>query len=431
MLLSMIKPRDMFSAALVYTVTSVLAAGVPILMLPILTRVLTPADYGTMAMFSVLLAVLGAFTGLSVHGAVGIRFFQGDRYDFPRYVGTCLTILLASVSAVLVGVWLLLPWLEHLTKLPGAWLIAAVFVSGAQFVIQIRLVIWQSGNHPWRFGAFRIGQAMLDATASLIMVLVLGMAWEGRVAGITLAMALFALAALISLHRTGGFVFAFNRDYASNALKFGIPLIPHTIGGMLIAIADRFMISNVLDVASTGVYMVALQIGMVLALLAEAFNKACSPWLIQSLGQASASTDRLVVRFTYSYFGIIALAAIVLGILAPTILDVLVGEKYRTAAPIVLYITLGSAFGGMYLMVANHIFFAGRTGRLAVVTLVSGLFNLTASYSLLKHNGVVGAGQAYMLAQAILFLGAWWVAQKSHPMPWLRSLMPSPAVPHG
>jgi O-antigen/teichoic acid export membrane protein len=414
--------KALAGSALIYTFTNALSAGIPFLMLPILTRVLTPEEYGHVAMFSVVVAALGALTGLNVHGAIGIRFFEKDKFDFPRYVATCLLILAVSTLAVLGLVWLLLPWLESKTKLPGNWLLVAVLVSGAQFIIQTQLAIWQSGKQPWKFGVLRLAQSITDASLSLAFVLLIGMAWQGRIGGIALATGLISSVALLLMFREKWVRLPANKDYALNALRFGVPLIPHAVGGMLIAMIDRFMISNVLDVASTGIYMVALQIGMVLGLITDSFNRAYAPWLIESLKQRQPSRDAAIVRYTYVYFLAVSIIAILLGLFSPTILGILVGEKFRAAAPIVVYITLGFAFGGMYYMVTNFVFFAGRTASLAGVTLVCGIFNVLVSYWLLQRNGVVGAAQAFMLAQALLFLGTWWLANQSRPMPWCKAL---------
>lgn len=407
---------------MIYTLSNAISASIPFLMLPMLTRVLTPEEYGQVAMFSVVAAVLGAFTGLSVHGVVGIRFFEKEKFVFPQYVATCLAILLVSTIVVFVLVSLFLPWLVEFTKLPAKWLLVAVLVSGAQFLIMIQLSIWQSSNQPIKYGSMRIIQSSTDAVASLFLVIGLGLAWQGRVGGIAFATISVACAAFILMYRGGWVKGPPDNDYARDALRFCVPLIPHTIGGMLIAMIDRFMISNLLDIASTGIYLVALQIGLVLGLLTDSFNKAYAPWLFRSLQKLQPNDELRIVRFTYVYFVAIALIAALIGLFSPAILGVLVGEKFREAAPIVVYITTGYAFGGMYFMVANYIFFAGRTATLAFITLTTGLANIAMSYFLIKHNGIVGAAQAFMMAQALLFLGAWWLAHRSRPMPWGKAL---------
>jgi O-antigen/teichoic acid export membrane protein len=419
----MIGPRAVFRPAAVYTATSAVNAAIPLLLLPVMTRVLSPTEYGTVAMFSVVVAVLGAFTGLSVHGAIGVRYFERTRYDLPRYVTTCLLLLMGSTAVAALLMLAFAESIESLTDIPRHWLLVAVGVAGAQFIVQVRLAIWQSAGQPWRFGGLRLAQSMIDAISSLLMVLALGMAWQGRVAGIALAATVAAAVACISLARDRWLVAQWERQYALDALRFGIPLIPHAVGGMLVAMADRFMITNLLDLASTGIYMVALQVGMALGLLTDSFNKAFAPWLMSSLGEKNLARDRQVVRFTYGYFVAVTVIALLLGLVAPGLLGVLVGASFRDAAPIIIYIALGQAFGGMYYMVANYIFFAGRTATLAGITLSCGVLNVSASYLLILHNGVIGAAQAFMLSQIVLFLGTWWLAQRSRPMPWASTML--------
>lgn len=420
----MIDSRAIVGPALIYAVTSATSAAVPLLILPIMTRVLSPEEYGMVAMFAVVVSILAALTGLSIHGAVGVRYFERAQYDLPQYISTCMLILVGSAGATAVLVYAGSSWLETVTKIPKAWLMIGVLVASAQFVVQMRLVVWQCASQAWRYGALRIAQAVVDAAASLIMVLALGLAWEGRTGGYALAAAIAGAVALLSLRYGGWLPWRAKPGYALDALKFGVPLIPHVVGGLLLALVDRFVISNVLDVGSTGIYVVAVQVGMVLGLVVDSFNKAFAPWLTKNLSRADRTGDSAMVRFTYVCFAAVILIAIMFGLAAPWLLPALVGENFRAAGPIIIYIALGHAFTGMYYMVATYIFVAGRTSSLAGMTLTAGLFNVPASYLLVVHNGVIGAAQAFMLAQAFLFIGTWYLAQRAHPMPWRTALAP-------
>jgi O-antigen/teichoic acid export membrane protein len=413
----------LFGSTLIYATANALGAAIPFLMLPVLTRVMSPEEYGKVGMFSVTLTVLGAFTGLNVHGAVGIRFFDKDTIDYPRYVASCLLILAVSTAAVLGLVALFLQPLEAASKLPPRWLLVAVVASGAQTMIQTQLAIWQSSKRPLAYGGLRLSQSVMDGSVSLLLVLGLGLGWQGRLVGMSAAAIALAGVALLFLLRGGWVRFPAHPDYARAALRFGVPLVPHVIGGMLLAMVDRIMISNILDVSSTGIYMVALQIGMVLGLATDSFNKAYAPWLMETLGKESARRDFTIVRFTYAYFVLVMVVAVVLGLIAPAILGVLVGDQFRAAAPIVVYITVGFAFAGMYYMVTNYVFFAGRTASLAMITMTSGVSNALLTYWLLRRDGVIGAARAFMLAQALMFAGTWWLAQRSKPMPWRKALL--------
>lgn len=409
--------------SVLYLVGALANSAVPFFLLPILTRVLTPADYGTIAMFALVTSILGAFTGLSVHGAISVRYFQLEKNELADYVGTCVGILVVSTSVISLLVAAFGPGLARGTGVPQDWLLLAVVVSGFQFLINIRLSLWQVSGAAEKYGVFQISQSLLNAALSLTLVLVVGMAWEGRILGQASAFLLFGAIAAWWLFKDDWLQFPRNwRTHSRDALHFGLPLIPHVIGGLLIVAADRFVIVKLLDVAQAGIYMVALQVGQILGLITDSFNKAYAPWLMKELSKSTDTLRVSIVRGTYLYFAVVCLTALGFGMAAPMILDFLVGEAFRAAGELVIYIALGFAFGGGYYMVTNYVFFESKTAALALITLISGFINIALMFILVGCNGIAGAGQAFMLTQALSFLGTWWLAQKFHPMPWLKAL---------
>ena len=413
----------LFSGSGVYLGANIINAGIPFLLLPILTRVLTPADYAMVALFGLSLNVLAIFTGLSVHGAIGVRYFELEKKALAEYVAACVGILLFSTLIVFCTVLLAGELLEDFTGIPSGWILVAVVVSGLQFIGMIRLSLWQASGEVRKYGLFQIYQSLSNGAISLGLILLVGMAWEGRVLGQVLAIAIFGLVAFWWLMRDGCVHFYGQwRSYFSDALRFGIPLMPHVLGGLLIVTADRFIIVGVLDLDQAGLYTVALQIGQIIGLVASSFNSAYSPWLMKSLSGAGEVDKIKLVRGTYLYFVVIISVALVFGIASPSLINLFVGESYSAAGELVIYTALGFAFGGCYYMVAAYIFFKSKTVILALVTFISGALNIPLMYILLKNNGISGAGQAYVITQAFVFLAIWWVAQRIHPMPWLKAL---------
>lgn len=412
--------RAIVGSALVYAATNALVGLVPIGLLPLLTRELTPTEYGIVAMFTVFMQMMGLIAGLSVHGAVGMRYFDRDELDFPRFVGTCVIILVASVVAMFVLVGLLSPILERIIGIPRKWLLIAVIASAFAFMAQVRLAIWQSEKRPVPFAILRSTQAGMDIGLSLLFVLALGLAWQGRTGGIALALFISGTLALVSLRHGGWIRFSFDKEYARRALTFGVPLIPHALGGFLVTTVDRIMITNIFDIASTGVYMVAVQIGMLVLLVADAFARAASPWLIETLKENDPRKDLAIVRATYLYFVAILGFSLLVGLSVPPVLAFIAGPEYSQASTIVPYLAIGQAIGGLYLIMSNYVFYSGRTGRLAAISLLSGLINLGLSYTLLPTLGLRGAAVAFIAGQTAMFLGTWWLAARWRPMPWFR-----------
>jgi O-antigen/teichoic acid export membrane protein len=408
----------LIGSALAYTLSNSLGAALPFLMLPILTRVLSPEEYGRVAMFSVLVSVLGAFTGLNVHGAVSIRYFERAQLDFPRYVGTCLLILAVSTAFVAALAWLLHPVIASVTQLPRDWLLAAVLVSGGQFVIQTQLAIWQSAQQPWRYGALRVSQSLLDASLSLVLVLGVGLAWQGRVAGIAIAVAATAIVALFLLFRGGWVSFPPSGQYAANALRFGVPLIPNALGGLMIGAGDRMIVSTTLGIRDLGIYTIAWQVSMVIGLLADAFVKAYGPWLYANLHEGSADALHRIVGATYIAFVFFAVLALVTYLLIRMFGSLLLGAPFMQAIEVLPWFLAGNALLGMYYAVIGLIFFSSRTEIASLITLVSGGLGMLCVYVMSRSYGMQGAAAGFLVGNAIAFVFAWLCGARLFRLPW-------------
>lgn len=408
----------LFGNAGIYLGANIANAAIPFLLLPILTRVLTPAEYGTVAMFVVMVSIFNSFTGLSVHGAISIRYFQLSKEALAEYVTSCIGILIVSTCAVLAIVVLFERWLVPLSGLPLDWLIIAVLVSGLQFLVSIRLALWQVAGKAWHYGGFQISRSLLDALLSLLLILGFSWAWQGRVIGSSVATLLMGIVALIWLYKEQMLRRTVTwRIHSKDALHFGLPLIPTTIGRMLVVVADRIIISNVLDDDAVGLYMIALQLGVAISMLTEAFNTAYAPWLYKNL-----SNDKIhstIVKGTYIYFIVILLIAAGYGLVVPSILDIVLGEAFSSSGGLVIYIAIGYAFSGCYLMVVNYIFVANKTKYLIFVVFLAGILNIPITYYLTMKMQLEGAGIAFIITHMLIFFLGWFFSHRSYDMPWM------------
>ncbi len=412
--------RSIAVNAAIYTLANVASSAVPFLLLPILTRALSPEEYGIVSMYSILLVALGAIAGLSVHGAVSVRMFDRDA-NHSQYIGTVLQILALSLSLVLAVVLLFAPWLSGWLGLPTRWLILAVLAAGAQFLINIRLIIWQVEGRALQYGSLQLFQVILNVALSLLLVLHVKLGWEGRLAGITVALYLCAIWGWGTLFYAKRINWQFNHEYARDALRFGIPLMPHAVGSLFIAMGDRIIIADQLTLNEVGIYTAAMQLGLVISIIADAASKAFYPWIYRALADNDDAQKQRVISFTYLYWFLLLMLAFAIAWLSPLMLSVL-GDSFRTGREILAWVGLGSAFGGMYFSVVVYVFFSKRNELLSITSLTIGIANLSISYLLVGEYGAVGAAQAYAVSQFFMFLIVWLIASRCCPMPWRMAI---------
>lgn len=410
---------------LVYTLSSGINAAVPLLIIPVLTRYLTPADYGIVAMMGVLITTVTPFVGLSLHGAIAVKYYDKSTTDLAGYVGTCLLILAATSLLVLAAMMGFADAIAAATAFPSKWLPVIVVIALTQFVAQVLLTIWQMQERPLAFAAFQTAQTILNIGLTVWLVAGWQWSWQGRVYAHAATAVIAGGVALLLLWRGGWLRFRPEREAVVHAVNFGIPLIPHALGSAVTTQIGRVFITMMVGVAATGLYMVGFQVAMVVELLATSFNKAYAPWLYRHLRDGGEEMKIYIVKLTYAYFAAVVLSVAVLAVVLPRILSLLVGERFAGAAEFTTWIAIGFGFSAMYYMVANYLFYAGAPRLLAWVTAVSCLLSLGFNYGLVRVNGAVGAAQALALTLMVTFLLTWLASARVFPMPWRLRRSPS------
>ncbi|MGH8481717.1 MAG: lipopolysaccharide biosynthesis protein [Nevskiaceae bacterium] len=422
--------RNLLGAAATYSAANVLVAAFPLLLLPILTRLLSPHDYGVVALFMAAAASLGAVIGLGVQGLIPIEFYRLARAEVARLVTACLMV--AGVSLVAVDVLLVLawPWLADAVGVPLRWMLVASAFAALQFAVAVRLAVLQAQKRSGRYAALQLTQALLGAALSIALIALAGMAWEGRVAGLVAASALLAVTALVGLRHDGLLVAQAEARFLRMAARYGLTLLPHVFGGLALAISDQVVIAALLGTDAAGLFAVALSLAAAIKVVTIAINRALAPWIYEHLPM-DAAAQRRVVRLTWAYFGLVAAASVALGLIAPAVMAWLVGPAFATSGQYVLVLAIGFGLGGMYFTVANYVFHSGATARLAAVTATAGAVNVVLSVLLVGRYGMAGAGYGFACAQALLFLGTWRLAHHVCPMPWFAALRAPRAVAAG
>lgn len=409
--------ESLFGSMSTYLGANIINAAIPFLLLPVLTRVLSPADYGIVAMFNAVTAGLTSLTGLSVHGAVAVHYFNYDRKSFPQFVAVCLMILAMSATATALIVGAGSPWLEKFTGLHIKWLMLAVALSTAQFVINIRLIIWQNTIQAIRYGIFQFVQTTINVGISLYLVIVLSWGAAGRIWGSSFAVFIGGIIALWTLQNNGWLNWRWNQEYAREALNWGVPLIPHVIGGILISVADRFIINYQLGIEMTGIYFVAVQLAMPMVMVGESYNRAFRPWLYLKLSEKK-DIDAVVVSYISMIgFFLIGLLYIVFVLF---MLPFIVGEKYQGAKCLTQILILGNIFQISYYTVSNYIFFIGKTGYLSVVTITTQTLYVLVAWFAVGSFGTTGMAISLMSMNAIYFVFIWLLSARLNPKPWFE-----------
>lgn len=419
-MLKNLRNGSLISGSGVYLIATLINASIPFLLLPILTRHLTPEEYGVVAVFQVWCSLLAVICGLNSYGAATRKHYDYDEPDkhMGDYISACVAILVISSLIVAIFILLFLGPLSGVLGLSQGWILAGVLYAVGNFVVQLRLRQWQVRKKPIKYGQFQISQSALNAGFSLFLVVIIAIGVDGRLIGITSAMILFGGFGALLLWRDNLLRFSWQPTLMKDALSFSVPLLPHFIGGFLLLTVDRAVISSVLGLEAAGHYMVAMQLALALNLLLQSIHKAYVPWLFERIKRDSSEEKRQIIKGTYIYFLGLAVISLLAFLVGKPVLVFIAGESYEPAGDIIGWLVLAQAILGMYYMVSSYLIYAKKTQQMSKITIVSGSVNIALLLILLETYGLVGAAWAVCAGAIVQFLSTWYMASRAIAMPW-------------
>lgn len=411
----------LFKSVSIYTIANSLNMGIPFLMLPVLTRYLSPYEYGLIATFQAMRTIGMITVRMGTGDAISRAYYDRDDKDFDFHKYVFNTVIVISVIFLLFSIFLSFAsgFLEQKLIFPASWMFILPIVAIADAITNIPLKLWLFRKMPVHYSVFQTSKSFLDALLSLFLVIVIGLSWKGRVLAVGIVEVTAMIASLSLLIKEKMMVFAIDFLYVRKILHYGIPVFFHSLSFWTIGSVDRFFLNNMAGVATTGVYSVSYSIGGIIGLLAGSFGMAWTPVFYEKLKASTTEEKNRIVKFTYLYFIGMLLFALLLTTIGPWLLKIMAGKDFYGAEKYLVWIAFGNAFHAMYMIVCGYVFYSKRTHIMMNVTSFVAVVNLISTYSLIKMNGAIGAAQATFISYVVSFLLTWWFANRIYPMRWL------------
>lgn len=409
----------MIRNSIIFTLLELINKAVPFLLLPILTRYLSPDDYGVIASFTALVSFLGIFIGLSAHGAIDANYFKLKKEQVGIYIFNVLIVLLSITVIALVTIIIYNDLIMNKLNIPLEWQIVSIFVAVSQFITIINLSLWIIEQKPVPYGMYQLFQTIFITSVSIVLVVGFSFDWSGNLLAISIGSLLSAFISLFFLKQKGYLILKVNKEYLNDFLKFGIPMVPHQVSGWIRSQADKVIVVSILGTAMTGLFVVGQQVGMVMSIFMSSLNKALYPFLYKKLNQEMTETDkRNIVKTTYFIGFLIIIAALTLIMLIEIIYPYLFNATFQNSLFVTQLMIIGYLFEGLYYLIVNYFFYFKQTAKLAKITFSISMVHICFSIFLVNLYGIVGAAYALIISGVLQFVFVWYLSNKIYPMPW-------------
>lgn len=396
----MSRARDIkaLKAAAWYTVSSFISKAVLYLCTPIYTRLLTTLEYGQYSNFLSWQSILTAIITLDLSASINTAYLDYKKEKkFNEFVSTIsLFSLLIPLLICIIG----LPFIDYM----------AVLFDMNRFQILILMSFLCFAN---TIGIFQTEQnvrmkyklssalTLISTCGGVILTLIFVFAFDNKLNAILIGSVI--LNELISLVLLGRILLRskkINREYLKYALRIAVPLIPHVLASTILGSSDKIMITKICGSEKTAFYSLIYTISMLITMFASSANRAWVPWFFQRLQEKEYSSIKKATAFILP---VGSLGAVGLCLLAPEIVLIVGGMKYREAMFLMPPLVLHSVVNYYNTLYINIEFYTKKTFGISVATAFSSLLNVTLNYALITQFGFQAAAYTTLFS-AILSL---------------------------
>ncbi|MDA8692804.1 oligosaccharide flippase family protein [Saprospiraceae bacterium] len=388
----------------VYTTFSFIEKAIYFLLPMALTYYLSPDELGLLANFTVLTQIFTILITMGTQTAVAVEYYKKVFDNFSSYVYTGLVNIVVSFLIMSISILLLSTVIEKFLFLPFKFSILIPIISLSVAVFGVILAIFQTSKEVFLYGLSTLTKAILYLALTLSLLIIFNLGYSAVIFGLLISNALVVFFLLFYLFKRKTITLSFNRLFSRDLISFGLPLIPHTLGMMLIHSSDRIFISSMIDLDSLGIYHIGYTVTMIISLFILVFNKAWVPYLFEYLKKADNDSISKIRKVSFYYLVIVFVIAIIISIGSPYFMELLLDERYHGASTYVPWIAFSFFLTAATNFFSNFLTYDKFVKPFIYVTGFCTLLNLVLNYFFINIFGVIGAAYSTLITFLILFI---------------------------
>lgn len=410
--------KKVITNSAIYIGFDVLNKAIPFLLLPIMTKYLSPTEYGILAAYQALVAFFIIVISLDTHSGLGVNYYKLSQDELKKYISAIISISL--ISSILMFFIVII--LNLTNSLPGLFnfefYLLAVSISLLSVLGQIQLILYRFSENPIAFGSVNLMSVLVGTVVSLYLIILLGYGWEGRAYGILIGVAVIAFFLFKMIYKENIKLNVLHYKYIKDSLSIGMPLLPHALAGFAKSGGDRLILISLIGISSVGIYSVSFQIATVIMVLASGINMAWAPYLYKQLSLDICNKKQLV-KYSYFIIATFFIFTMMYLLLIEVIFNYFIDSSYLSGIFLAQLIAIAFSLEIIYYIFVNFLFYAKKTIYVSYSTFLSAGVYFLMLYLLTPIYGINGIGLALILSYLVSTISVMIFSVNVYKMPWI------------
>ncbi len=386
--------KDILRGSGLYSLTLIGQRIASIILIPVYTRYLTPADYGTLDLIDQAVAMTAVLFGSNFSAALFYFFFQRTERDWRNQVSSTniLGSALAGGLTMIVGLLLASQISAFVFQTAAmAYYFRVLFVTtGISFVAEALLCWLRAENLPHLYAGFSLARVALVLVCSTLFLTV----FHWTIAGVLYSnlIGTVMLTAILGLYTFRRIGLSFDVALVRDMIRYSFPLAFTGTALFVMHFADRFILQRNVSLGEVGIYSLAYKLGMMITFVHSSFHTYWSSQVYEVLRRDDG--EELFGRiFTYMTV-LLSFCALGIVVTIKPALALLTTAQFQGAGhvvPIIVFAYYIRALGDYFrLLFAVH----KRLSWDAVCNWIGASVCVGSYFLLIPRYGVTGAAVA-------------------------------------
>lgn len=407
----------------IYTATDAIGKAISFILLPFVSYFLPPNELGIATNFSVLTSIVILIAGLALVNSLPYFYYERTHEENKTLVSNLLILSFSICIILLISICIFNSFIYKCLKLNFQYQLLSVLYVFCSLVCNTDLLLFRLEEKPKSFALYQIIQIVLNCIMVVLFVIVLRGGGYGKImSDISVIFIMFVFHIVLMIRRKYIRI-KISLSCMKTLLKFGLPLLPHSLSFWLKGGMDKVFITTYCGLYQNGLYSMALSISSLYSVVSTAFFNAYTPYLQKRLVNITEENEmqekRSIVRITY----ILIAAFFIVGLLsvfgAWFIIYFIINKKYIPSFQYIPWIILGSYIYAFYNFFIEFIYKVKKTLIMGIITFTGSVIQMLLSYYLVKKLGALGAAYSTVIGAVIISLFIFLYSNKVYKMPWL------------
>lgn len=387
---------------LVYGLGGVISKIVPLIMVPIVTRLMPNTDYfGLSDLSNTVVSFASAFAVMGMYDAMYRMFFEKEDDEYKKNI--CSTAFTFTLFTSVIIFLLLIVFKKQ---------IAQYFFSDTKYayIVCISAMATLVGatnsiiSAPTRMQNKRKIFLITNTISPLISY---GISIPMLLAGYyTIALPLAAVISGVTMELTFAILNhswfdprKFDFSLLKQLLVIAIPLLPNFLIYWVFNSCDKVMITNMIGIGAAGIYSVGSKLGHASQLIYTAFAGGWQYFAFSTMKEDNQVKSNSMI---FEYLGIISFAttAFICALSYP-IYRILFTEQYLSGYIVSPYLFLAPLLQMLFQVAANQFLVVKKTWPNLFILSVGAIANIAINYFLIPVLGIEGASLATLMGYSI------------------------------